>query len=54
MQGRGRVPFADLITELQATLAEREQVISMIDSDIAGPYVFGISVWKTVDVFGLP
>ena len=29
MQGRGRVPFGDLIKELQATLAERKQVMAM-------------------------
>ncbi len=52
MLGRGKIPFQDLITELQATLAERDQVIAMVDSGIAGPYFFANSVWKTVERFG--
>ena len=51
MQGRSRIPFGDLIKELQATLAEREQVIALADSGVAGPYVFENSVWKTVELF---
>ena len=51
MQGRGRVPFGDLIKELQATLSEREQVIAMADNGVAEPYVFENAIWKTVELF---
>ena len=54
MQGRGQVPFGNLIQELQATLDEREQVIAMAESGVAGPYGFENSVWKTFEGFGLP
>ena len=50
MKGRNEVPFHDMIEELQATLSEREQVIAIAESDIAGPYVFEKSVWKNVDL----
>jgi hypothetical protein len=50
MKGRDEVPFQNLIEQLQATLSEREQVIAITESGIAGPYVFERSVWKTVDL----
>ena len=50
MKGRHKVPFDNLIEQLQATLSEREQVIEMADSGISGPYVFEGSVWKDVDL----
>ena len=50
MKGRDKVPFQRLIEELQATLNEREQVIEMAGSGVAGPYVFEKSVWKNVDL----
>jgi hypothetical protein len=50
MKGRDKVPFQRLIEELQATLNEREQVIEMAESGIAGPYVFETAVWKNVDL----
>lgn len=50
MNGRHEVPFASLIEELVATLGEREQVIAMAETDVAGPYVFEKSTWKNVDL----
>jgi hypothetical protein len=50
MRGRSNIPFANLIDELLATLREREQVIAMAESGVAGPYVFGKSSWKSVDL----
>jgi hypothetical protein len=50
MRGRHDVPFEDLITQLQATLFEREQVLKMVDSGISGPYVFEESVWMGIDL----
>lgn len=49
MKGRGRVPFPDLIDQLRATLAEREQVIAAIKRRIPGPYRFEQSVWEELD-----
>lgn len=50
MKGRHKVPFENLIEQLQTTLSERAQVIEMADSGISGPYVFEESVWKDVDL----
>ena len=46
MRGRDRVPFDDLIEQMQATLAEREQVIAAAEKGVPGPYTFERSVWE--------
>jgi hypothetical protein len=50
MKGRDRVPFSELIEQLRATLAEREQVIAAVNRGISGPYRFEHSVWEEVDL----
>ena len=50
MKGRDKVPFAELIEQLQATLGEREKVIAAAKSGIPGPYMFERSVWERVDL----
>jgi hypothetical protein len=52
MQGRGAVPLGDLIEQLRETLAERKQVMAAVKQGTPGPYEFGRSVWKTVDLLG--
>lgn len=49
MKGRDQVPFQDLIEQLRETLEEREQVVSMGDEGVPGPYVFKQTVWDTFD-----
>ena len=51
MKGRDQVPFQDLIEQLRETLEEREQVVSMVEEGIPGPYVFKQTVWDTFDPF---
>ena len=50
MKGRDKVPFAELLEQLQATLAEREKVIAAVKSGIPGPYKFERSVCERVDL----
>ena len=52
MKGRNEVAFGELIEELQETLKEREMVVAAVKSGVPGPYKFGRSVWKQVDLFG--
>jgi len=50
MRGRTNAPFAEVVEQLQATLAERTQVITAAKAGIAGPYRFEHSVWYVVDL----
>ena len=50
MQGRGQVPFPELVEQLRATLAEPAQVIAAAEKGIPGPYRFERSVWERVDL----
>jgi hypothetical protein len=50
MRGRTNAPFIEIVEQLQATLTEREQVITAVKAGIAGPYRFEHSVWHVVDL----
>ncbi|CAN5171587.1 hypothetical protein BH10PLA2_BH10PLA2_28740 [soil metagenome] len=49
MTGRNKVPFSELIEQLRATLAEREQVVAAGGRGIPGPYRFEQTVWEKID-----
>jgi len=49
MKGRDKVSLTELIEQLRATLAEREQVIVATKKGISGPYQFERSVWERFD-----
>jgi len=46
MRGRDSVPLGNLVTELQKTLEEREQVVAARKLGIDGPYEFEDSRWE--------
>lgn len=46
MKGRDRVPFVDVVEEVRATLAERQEVVAAVRSGRRGPFRFDYSVWE--------
>ena len=51
MQGRGAVWLGELMEQLRATMAERQQVLAAIRTGRRGPFEFERTVWKVVDLF---
>ena len=50
MKGREQVQLGELVSELQETLQEREQVVAAVKMGVPGPYKFTRSVWERVDL----
>jgi hypothetical protein len=50
MKGREQVQLGELVSELQETLQEREQVVAAVKMGVSGPYNFTRSVWERVDL----
>jgi hypothetical protein len=50
MKGREQTSLAALVEQLRQTLAEREQVVAAMKSELPGPYRFQQSVWAAVDL----
>jgi hypothetical protein len=50
MRGRSQVPFPELVEQLQATLAERAQVIARVNKGEPGPFRFERTTWEVVDL----
>jgi hypothetical protein len=50
MKGREQVQLGELVSELQETLQEREQVVAAVKMGVPGPYNFTRSVWERVDL----